>query len=47
MYVEYDVEAASRVRFGQLEGAGLWRYAQLLPIETPTTSSRSAKAKRR
>lgn len=35
MYVEYDIGAASQVPFGRLEGAGLWRYAQLLPIANP------------
>ena len=35
MYVEYDIDVVASVRFGQLQGDGLWRYAQLLPIENP------------
>ncbi len=35
MYVDYDIDSVAKVQFGQLEGPGIWPYAELLPIKDP------------
>ena len=35
LFVEYDLDRIAGVQFGNLDGPGIWPYADLLPISDP------------